>query len=138
MKAKKLWADLKAGKISVNELNKVLLESASLMKELVAVIKEEIASDNECFTKSVDVLKNAIESLENIANSGNVSDEVRKAVCADIHEIAMKIAELEKGRQKNSSSKFRCLTATLMFFLLFIFKVIELFISQKEQERAMA
>jgi hypothetical protein len=50
----------------------------------------------------------------------------------------MKMAELEKGRQKNSNSKFRCLTATLMFFLLFIFKVIELFISQKEQERAMA
>ena len=127
IKAKKVWADLKSGKMSVNELNKVLLESASLMKELVAVIKEEIASDNECFTKSVDVLKKAIESLENIANSGNVSDEVRKAVCVDIHEIAMKMTELQNKKQENAHD-FKCkllnfikwMSTSFMFFIAII------------------
>ena len=126
-KAKKVWADLKSGKMSVNELNNVLLESASLMKELVAVIKEEIASDKECFAKSVDGLKKAMESLENIANSGNVSDEVRKAVCVDIHEIAMKMAELQNKKQENAHD-FKCkllnfikwMSTSFMFFIAII------------------
>ena len=137
-KAKKVWADLKNGKMSVNELNNVLLESASLMKELVAVIEEEIASDKECFAKSVDGLKKAMESLENIANCSAASEKVREVAAAQIYDIAMKLAELEKGRQKNSSIKFCCLTVAVMSVLLLIFKMMELFISQKGREHAMA
>ena len=98
---KKVWKNVKNGRISVNELEKMFLESASLMKEMVSVIKEEIASDKECYGKSVDGMKKAIESLENIAKS-SASEKVIETVSVKIYEIAMELAKLENNKQENS------------------------------------
>lgn len=98
---KKIWENVKNGKVSVNELEKMFHESASLMKEMVSVIKEEIASDKECYGKSVDGMKKAIESLENIAKS-SASEKVIETVSVKIYEIAMELAKLENKKQENS------------------------------------
>lgn len=128
---KKIWKNVKNGRISVNELEKMFLESASLMKEMVSVIKEEIASDKECYGKSVDGMKKAIESLENIAKS-SASEKVIETVSVKIYEIAMELAKLENKKQENSHNFRRwCLIGG--FGLLFAFSALRCPLDQRMQ-----